>query len=637
MLSTIAVTSPGDSGAGTLRAAIVQANLDATPDTIAFAPSAAGPIVLTSALPDLATSMTIEGLGLSTSTVTRSDAVETPNFRIFNVLAGADVTISGLTISGGLSDLTTGAQGGGIKNAGTLTVTDAAINENTASGNALNGDVFNVLQGHGGGIFNSGSLTLKATTVAGNTANGNEAGFAGFNSIGEGGGIFNTGMLSIDGGTINDNKAAGYLYSAASFGGSGAGIENTGTAVILNTLIADNAADPYLLGGGGGIDNTGTLTVKTSTIRGNSAWSGGGIGNFTYSADDSPLLTVVASTIAGNSADTHTGSGGGINNGGTASVTSSTISGNLAMEGGGIANQYDAPLTVVSSTIADNSANVYMGGGIAAGIASQTATPTTQATVIDTIFRNVAGGDVSAGNGGQLISLGHNLFSVHPQVVLQPTDLVNVDPLLGPLADNGGPTQTMALLPGSPAIGAGVAVAGVTTDQRGIPLPQGTAPDLGAYQTVGVPGPQAPTVVGLARSGVHLQPTRLVLTFSNPLASSGVSNVTNYALVRVGPHGRSAPHARTIPVVSAVYDSTSSSVTLALRRRLNLHGFYRLTVNGTALDGLTGTDGQLLDGASTGHPGSNYVAVIHHFGISATKTSRVAKAHALVHTPPRHA
>ena len=70
-------------------------------------------------------------------------------------------------------------------------------------------------------------------------------------------------------------------------------------------------------------------------------------------------------------------------------------------------------------------------------------------------------------------------------MALDPTNLINTDPLLGPLADNGGPTQTMALLPGSPAINAGVAVPGVTTDQRGVTRPQGNATDIGAFESRG--------------------------------------------------------------------------------------------------------------------------------------------------------
>jgi hypothetical protein len=82
-------------------------------------------------------------------------------------------------------------------------------------------------------------------------------------------------------------------------------------------------------------------------------------------------------------------------------------------------------------------------------------------------------GGGSGALSGLNLTLSHNLITDAP------------DPFLGPLADNGGPTPTMALLPGSPAIDAGVPVAGVTTDQRGIPRPQGTAPDIGAFESRG--------------------------------------------------------------------------------------------------------------------------------------------------------
>jgi hypothetical protein len=105
-------------------------------------------------------------------------------------------------------------------------------------------------------------------------------------------------------------------------------------------------------------------------------------------------------------------------------------------------------------------------------------------TATASLFANGAGGNLSV-DPGEFVSGGHNLFSDTPGVALDPTDLVNTDPLLGPLADNGGPTMTMALLPGSPAIDAGVPVPGVTTDQRGVPRPQGQAPDIGAFESRG--------------------------------------------------------------------------------------------------------------------------------------------------------
>ena len=162
MLSTIAVSSTGDTGPGTLRAAIEQANLDAAQDTITFAPSVTGTITLSNALPDLSTNIVISGPGSSVLTVARSSAAGT-DFRIFNVPIGAVVTISGLTITGGfVSDEGSdgNASGGGIENSGTLSMTDVTIRGNTAG----NGD-FGGVPGEGGGIENSGMLSIADATI----------------------------------------------------------------------------------------------------------------------------------------------------------------------------------------------------------------------------------------------------------------------------------------------------------------------------------------------------------------------------------------------------------------------------------------------------------------------------------------
>src|SRR5262249_41082143 len=123
--ATITVTSLGDAGPGTLRAAIAQADQDTAPDTITFAPSVRGTITLLSALPDLEHALTIDGPGAKALTVARSGAAGTPAFRVFNVPAGAQVTISGLTVSGGVEAST--LLGGGIANAGTLAVSDSTL------------------------------------------------------------------------------------------------------------------------------------------------------------------------------------------------------------------------------------------------------------------------------------------------------------------------------------------------------------------------------------------------------------------------------------------------------------------------------------------------------------------------------
>jgi hypothetical protein len=196
MLSTIAVSNTGDTGPGTLRAAIEQANLDAAQDTITFAPSVAGTITLSTALPDLSSNIIISGPGSSVLSVARSSAAGT-DFRIFNVPIGAVVTISGLTITGGF------------------------VSDPGSDGNAS-----------GGGIENSGTLSITDVTVSGNTA-GMSLGLGGVG--GEGGGIENSGMLSISDATINANEAA-FAASTPGFGGGGAGgfgggINNNGPTV----------------------------------------------------------------------------------------------------------------------------------------------------------------------------------------------------------------------------------------------------------------------------------------------------------------------------------------------------------------------------------------------------------------------
>jgi virginiamycin B lyase len=111
-----------------------------------------------------------------------------------------------------------------------------------------------------------------------------------------------------------------------------------------------------------------------------------------------------------------------------------------------------------------------------------------------------------------------------------------------------------------------------------------------------------PTVVHLARFGVHSRPTTLVLAFDQPLDATRADEVSNYEIVR--------SNGRVIPIASVVYDPLTLTVTITPAKRLNIHQSYRLTVVGTAPHGLTNTSGVLLDGALTGHPGSDYVATV---------------------------
>ena len=113
-------------------------------------------------------------------------------------------------------------------------------------------------------------------------------------------------------------------------------------------------------------------------------------------------------------------------------------------------------------------------------------------TSIASLFDNPSGGNLASLGNVSFVSLGHNLFSDKPAVALSSTDLIDTDPLLGALANNGGPTETQALLPGSPAINAGVVVPGVTTDQRGVFRPQGVGPEHWRVRAANAPqGPRS--------------------------------------------------------------------------------------------------------------------------------------------------
>jgi hypothetical protein len=250
-----------------------------------------------------------------------------------------------------------------------------------------------------------------------------------------GGGIYNKGTLTLTYSTVSGNAPADYYDGY----GSGGGIYNCGTLTLNNSTVSGNLAN-Y----GGGITNTGTLTLNNSTVSGNdtedflgfSTYGGGIFNNY-------GTLTLNNSTVSGNSANSGYGSfGGGIASwGGTVTLTNSTVSGNGA--GGGIYLEFGV-------------------GTLHAG---------------NTIIAGNYAGDLS----GNLGSQGHNLIgNTQGGSGFDPTDLLNVNPLLGLLQDNGGPTQTMAMLAGSPALNAGDPTQLGVADQRGVVRSGGV--NIGAYQ-----------------------------------------------------------------------------------------------------------------------------------------------------------
>jgi predicted outer membrane repeat protein len=374
--------------------------------------------------------------GAATITVTSTETIS------------ADTTIEGgslITISGGNS-VGVFSVNTGVK----FTVQNLTIaNGNSGAGfgggiatGGINGD---------GSIITGGTVTVTNCTFSNNSA-GNSGG-------GAGGGIFSTGTLTVTNSTFSDNSAVGHY-------GTGGAIASTGTLTVINSTFSDNSAGDSGGGEGGGIVNSGgTLMVTNSTFAGNRAFGGdsgdggdgGGIQN-----TGTGTLTVTNSTFSGNSAGPSAGAGGGIKNhkDGTLAVTNSTFAGNSAGEGGGIYN--DAALTVSNTIVANSTSGGNCGGN----------------------------GDGAVTDGGHNIdddgSCGFSTGITHPQL----------DP--AGLKSHGGPTQTIALEPGSPAVDAGdesvCAVLPVNNlDQRGYGRPGAGATrcSIGAYEYNA--GPSGPT------------------------------------------------------------------------------------------------------------------------------------------------
>ena len=266
-----------------------------------------------------------------------------------------------------------------------------------------------------------------------------------------GGGILSHGGLTLIGTSILNNNAGG-LYPPPNPGGGGIGVSAGGTLTVTASIISGNENQQ---GPGGGISAGGTVTVSNSTINNNEGLcAGGGI----FFNDIGGTLTVMSSTIIGNSVvgcpvSARAGwvltGGGGIVSSGSVTVNNSTISGNTVdgymCAGGGIHNA--GTFTLTNSTLSGNSAPSGQGGAMSnAG----------QTMIGDTVLNAGASGGTIFNNGGTITSLGYNIASDNGGGVLTgPGDQINTDPTLGPLQDNGGPTFTHALLPGSPAINAG--------------------------------------------------------------------------------------------------------------------------------------------------------------------------------------
>ena len=254
--------------------------------------------------------------------------------------------------------------------------------------------------------------------------------------------------------------------------------DNASTVFVVDGGVTADISGLTITGGnafdGGGIGNSGTLTIGNSTISGNSGYNGDGIFN-------GGTLTVTGSTLSGNSAyASSAGYGGGIFNAGVLTLSNSTLSENSAYNGAGIYNGGSGTLTLNNSTLSGNSVfPTGLGGGIFNAGAL---------TVDNTLVGDNTGYDLF----GNAATANFSLIQSNAASIIDPsTDIFGVSPLLGPLGNYGGPTETVPLLSGSPAIDAGSVSLAVdpsgnplTTDQRGIGYPrtQNGAVDIGAFE-----------------------------------------------------------------------------------------------------------------------------------------------------------
>ncbi|HYI80724.1 MAG TPA: Ig domain-containing protein [Thermoleophilaceae bacterium] len=479
------VTNAGDAGPGSLRAVIAAAD---DGDTIVFDASLDGETIdLTSGEIAIDKSLAIEGPGPSQLTIDAGH--DSRIFTLVDVNLPIAVSISGLTLANGMAPDRPAApdRGGAIEQAsdGPLTISDMTFSGNASGG--AGGDGQGSGFGNGGAIHVSawsGATSISDSTFVANTAGG--PGGVGLNSGRGSGGAINDdggGTLTISGSTFTANRAGGHggggIDSGAASGGALSVAGGGGQLTISDSTFEANSAG----GDGGAGSNSGDAlggaleiglgphVISGSTFTGNRA--GGDSGTGASSADGrggaiyaTGSLSVSNSTLVSNATggDNSDGSGGAIMSTGSAILTNVTISGNSASEEGEGAGIYgDNPLGV------------------------QVAEVTARATIV--------AGNTGAENCNLPVeSSSYSIEGPSSSDTSCGFSRPSADPLLATLADNGGPTETRALQPSSPAVDVvPLAQCPTSTDQRGEPRPEPGAAfcDIGAFERQ---DPVAPTI-----------------------------------------------------------------------------------------------------------------------------------------------
>ena len=424
---------------------------------------------------------------------------------------GAGITLTDSTVSGNSATGEYRGDGGGIfagSFGGEVSLTNSVV-----SGNSTGSD------GNGGGIF-AGNVSLTNSTVTGNSTGelgstvGNGSGGAifsdffgvvtvtnsivsGNSSVDSGGGIYNrAGVVSLTNSSVSGNRSGegGGGISAgdvsvidSTVSGNVAGREGGGIRADIVSSINSTVSNNSSGYGGGGIFAEDSLSLTDSTVSGNVAGREGG-GIVAYRSGSS--VTLNNSTVSGNTSRSRAG-GGGIYSSGDVSLTNSTVSGNVSdVDAGGI-RANGSTVLLVNSTVTDNAAAVVGGGirfGNTNGVFQNSERLTLNNSIVASNEDDGTAPEISASLSQLIVE--HSLIGDTTGFGITTAtgtgNILNQLPLLGPLANNGGPTQTHALLAGSPALDAGsnaiANAAGLTTDQRGEARIEFGTVDIGAFE-----------------------------------------------------------------------------------------------------------------------------------------------------------
>jgi hypothetical protein len=521
--------------------------------------------------------------------------------------------------NGALAGSTDALGGGILNNGGNVTLNNVVVQNNVARAGYRPYDPYDGYNALGGGTYStSGTLTIMGAVITNNQAVGGNAVFVGgHGGSGSGGGLYTTsGALTITGATITNNQATGGRGGGTTDsnvrggdGGSGAGgglYATGGSLDIAHTSIAGNRAT-------GGPAGTGT------------GWSGAGRGGTGQGGGlyvSGSSLSISTSTIASNQGiggprhfplygggDDGAGQGGGLYNGGTLAVSNCTVSGNsstnggvhgTALGGGGGGIYNNGTLTVSNSSLSGNSAVVLNGYGAegGGGLFVHVGLPVLHNTLIAGNFRGATGttrddvyGALNSGGDYNLIGDGTGMTGLQSGVNgnLVGSAAAPIDPLLGPLQDNGGPTKTHALLAGSPALNVGNPSQLGVADQRGVVRSGGV--NIGAYQA------SASAFVVTAPATVTAgAPFDLTVTAVDPFGQTAVGYTGTVTFTSADPYGATLPAdypftaadhgARAFPGGAALYTAGTWDITATDIANSSITASASVTVNPAAADHL---------------------------------------------------